>query len=210
MLNQYAETASKNVFTKFLSIYFLIQLLWGCLSWGYAYFGNGYSALSFMGIYLLSRFARINHLGELLKCYQWLISYILLSLIGTTIAFTFGRYLYSAYNLAYSYASPIIILSSISFLCCFSKIKLQSSIVNWISKHCFGVYLFHMNIFILPFIIRICKQIGADRSLFLFCIVSILGCLLAFTISILLDICRLFVWNLISTNIIYPKNENYL
>ena len=195
LLNQYAELASKKAFTTFLSVFFLIQLVWGCLSWGYVYFGNGYSAISYMGIYLLARFAKIYHWGNHIKSDQWFFIYLLLTILGSTLAFTGGRHNHTIYNIAYSYASPFVVLASFAFLYFFSTLKLRNRVVNWIAKHCFAVYLFHMNIFILPHIIQICQNYGADKSLSIFCLIAILTCIFIFTISILLDMCRLSLWN---------------
>lgn len=195
MLNLYAEKANKKNFITFLCVFFLIQFLWGCLSWGYVYFGNGYSVISYMGIYLFARYTKIHHLGESVKSYQWIIIYIMLSLLGSTLAFIGGRDNHIVYNIAFSYASPIIILSSFSFLYFFSTIKLHSKKINWIAKHSFAVYLFHMNIFILPNIIFTCKIYETDKNLNNFFLIAIITCILIYIISVLLDICRLNIWN---------------
>ena len=157
MLNLYAEKANKKNFITFLCVFFLIQFLWGCLSWGYVYFGNGYSVIFYMGIYLFAKYIKIHHLRESVKSYQWIIIYILLSLLGSTLEFYGGRDNHTVYNLAFSYASPMIILSSFSLLFFFSTIKLHTIIINWIAKHSFAVNLFHMNFCSSPYILHLQK-----------------------------------------------------
>lgn len=199
LINKYVDITPKNDIYKFLAVFFVIQLIWGCLSWGYVYFGNGYSCISFMGIYLFARFARVHEIAKNLSSLQWAISYLLFSLLGSTLAFTLysrqGTLSFWGQSLAYSYASPFVILSAFSFLKVFSKIELRHSlIINFISRHSFAVYLLHMNSFMLPFFLNLCKPY-ISHNIMQFIPLAIASCFTVFIISIVLDSIRLVMWN---------------
>lgn len=194
VLNQFIKNADKTTITYFLCIFFLIQFIWGCISWGYVYFGNGFSALSYMGLYIFARFARVNQIESKLKGHQWIIMYILISLLSSIIAYHGHHHPYIS-NIAYSYASPLVIISAFSLLASFSKIKIKSNIVNWIAIHCFAIYLFHMNSYILPQILNLCTILNMHKQIELFLKFAPLICIITFALSILLDKCRLLLWN---------------
>ena len=202
LLNLYIDTAKKDQIISLLLAFFIIQLLWGCLSWGYIYFGNGYSCVSFMGIYLLARFAKKNYIGIRFSSFLYIGFYFLLSFVGTMITISLsnwnsGAFAFWGEALAYSYASPIVIISAFSFLCYFSKIRIKpNQVINYISKHSFAVYLFHINIFILPTFLHLCSSY-IDGQLHHFIILAIVACICIFAVSVILDSFRLGIWNYI-------------
>jgi hypothetical protein len=76
-----------------------------------------------------------------------LVIYIIFSLINSTaIIVTYkcgikGRYVLFLNSLNYN--NPLIIISSVSLFIVFSKIKMQSKIINWLASSALAIYLIH-------------------------------------------------------------------
>lgn len=79
---------------------------------------------------------------------------------------------------------------------------------NKIAKHCFAIYLFHMNYYVLPKIISYCKDFGMQDDFSTFNKYFLLTCTLIFVISFFLDILFLFLYNTI--NHITTRYENHM
>ena len=194
ILNKYIQSTDVKSIIGLLCAFYILQFLWGCISWGYVYYGNGYSALSFMGLYILARFARIRQIHLCLKCHQWGFLYLFVSVLSGIISYSFINYT-TIYNFVYSYTSPLVIVSAFSVLAFFSRLKIQANIINQISKYCFAIYLFHMNYYILPDIINLCTNLKMHKNIGLFILYAPIICMITFTISIVLDVIRLYSWN---------------
>ncbi len=100
----------------------------------------------------------------------------------------------------YSYANPLIILSSVSFLLCFSKMKIKyNPFVNWIAKSSFAVFLIqtHPNIKetyfkeLIRYIYENMSGLSCLCAIFLTLICIFMG-------SIILDQPRKWIWNMIN------------
>lgn len=59
ILNAFVESVNERIFRLVLLLFFGYQLLFGWLVPGVTYFDNGYSVLSFFGLYLLARYVYI-------------------------------------------------------------------------------------------------------------------------------------------------------
>ena len=142
VLNIYAENASKRDFGWTLVAFFTVQSLFGWLT-GYGKFHSGYSAISFVGLYLLARYVRLH--AERLCAMAWwkhLLSYLLLTAIPAAMS-VIGLYFANKTLGATSYASPIVIGASVSLLLMFSKFRFESKAINWLSASAFAIYLVH-------------------------------------------------------------------
>ena len=198
ILNMFAERTDRRTFTIFLMMFFVIQFVWGCLSWGYIYFGNGYSAISFIGVYLLARYIKIYRIEffPIKKSILYYgVIYLIVSIVGGVAAYFLQKYNLPGYNCVYSYASPVVVFSALMFLLLFSKLSFESRWVNRLSRHCFAVYLFHMNSLILPVLVLFGKNYVISESLFHIVKLFFLAEIVIFTISILLDVLRLAIWD---------------
>ena len=193
MLNLYTQKTDNKALSLFLCVFFIIQFIWGCMSWGYVYFGNGHSALSFMGLYILARYAYINQIQLRLKKGLWGALFLILTLLSSICGYS-GHSHTMLYNFAYSYASPLVIISAFSVLALFLRLNFKAIIINRIAVHCFAIYLFHMNFYIFPQIIDICASLDMHRQISLFLVLAPLICIITWGISIILDICRLYLW----------------
>ena len=62
VLNAFIENSNANEIRRVLIFFFLFQSLFGFFSDGAAFFENGYSTISFIGLYLLARYLRKSQL----------------------------------------------------------------------------------------------------------------------------------------------------
>ena len=198
VLNSFVDSVDKRIFRNVLIGFFLFQTIY---AWGYVAvnaFAGGYSTISFIGLYLLARY---------IKTYEpsWAKMRVLndlLIIIGCIVLMAFISYgtAYLGHPMAGkfcgSYICPLVIVLSIYMVIAFSKLKIQSRFVNWVAASCFAVYLFHTHITIFydyfkPTIARLYSNFDG-----LFCLAAIgLFLLVVFTLSVLLDQPRKWLWN---------------
>ena len=143
VLNSFAEHASKRDFVSTLVAFYLLQSLFGWLTYDYGHFHQGYSALSFVGLYLLARYVRLH--AEKLRAMAWwkhLLGYLLFTAIPAALSLA-GLYFANKSYGATSYASLLVVGASVSLLLMFSKFHFQSKAINWLSASAFAIYLVH-------------------------------------------------------------------
>ena len=116
---------------------------------------DGYNVINFIFLYYIARYIRKyseekNYYN--IKKIHLFSAYIALSILLATIfiafTITFNKQLPSKWWFGYN--NPILIISTIAFFLLFIKLKIQSSIVNNISKGVFGTYLLHTSPYIIP------------------------------------------------------------
>lgn len=143
VLNSFCEHASKRDYLWVLVAFFVAQTIFGWVSGDSGNFHSGYSAMSFVGLYLLARYVRLH--GEKLRNLAWwkyLAGYMLFTAIPVATSFVGHLYLKRELG-AISYASPFVIAASLSFFLMFYKFHFESKIVNWLSVSAFAIYLVH-------------------------------------------------------------------
>ena len=208
VLNAFAERVPRSAFRLFLVSFFLFQTVYGWLMpSGAAYIEQGYSAFSFMGLYLLARYVRL-HSGALWQRNRRfdLTVYLLFVLLNTLCAFATARLgVPLGTALCFAYTNPFIILASLHFLLFFSKISFRSRLVNEVSVSCFAIYLVHSN----AFLADPCYDdliLGWFRTLstipFLGHVVLLMAAV--FVASILFDRVRILLWQPLSRKLPIP------
>lgn len=208
VLNAFAERVPRSAFRLFLVSFFLFQTVYGWLMpSGAVYIEQGYSAFSFMGLYLLARYVRL-HSGAFWQRNRRfdLTVYLLFVLLNTLCAFATARLGISlGTGLCFAYTNPFIILASLHFLLFFSKISFRSRLVNEVSVSCFAIYLVHSN----AFLADPCYDdliLGWFRTLstlpFLGHVVLLMAAV--FVASILLDRVRILLWQPLSRKLPVP------
>lgn len=189
VLNAFVTYADKKQYQAVLIVFFMFQTIYAFIFWdGASYLQNGYSALSFMGLYLLARYVRLYPLRiwQLPRVHD-LAMYFGISLFTTLMAFVLQRYNLPTGNLYY-YSSPLVIVFALHFMLFFTKIHFQSGVVNWIAKSTFSVYLLHSNPYLASrYYDDVILSWYQEQSLFpfLLCVVSFI--IVVFIIAVLLD-----------------------
>ena len=146
ILNIFVDYCDKKQIQSFLICFYVFQTIYSFIFWnGAPYLQNGYSALSFMGLYLLARYIRLYPLmvWKLSKWYDIAI-YVCIAISITAMSFLLQRNNLPIGNLFY-YSSPLVIIAAIHFMLFFTKIHFQSRVINWIASSSFAVYLLHSN-----------------------------------------------------------------
>lgn len=114
---------------------------------------NGYNVVQFIFLYYIARFLRLSKNKLWLKkwCRYSFLIYIGLSsilTIGFIILYDLGKTPMSI--VWFGYNNPLVILASISVFVMFAMIKIQSSMINLVSKGVFGVFVLHTTKIIIP------------------------------------------------------------
>ena len=209
ILNTFVEHSSKREFQWMLLVFFGFQFVYSWI-FGLEEFAGGYSALSFMGLYLLARYVKIyendnnnerritkddneslhpNGIASRftalrtgskfgyaeLKVQVWLrrakgssfknpfksfksltrftfskLLTLYLFIAAITALFVFLAYVWkgdtfgdACAGIFAHYNSPFIVVSSLVVLLMFSKLHVQSKVINYLSSSAFAVYLIH-------------------------------------------------------------------
>lgn len=201
VLNAFVEHSSQTIFKNVLICFFIFQSLYGWLFDATYYIDSGYSAWSFMGLYLIARYIKkYKPFWSSFAKNKDLLLYISFS-IFTGIALLIFTY-FDNFSLRkfWSYTSPFVILAAVYLLLFFSKLNIQSKAINWIATSCFAVYLMHFYIF--HDYMEPCIKHLVEVNSGIMIPVSIFALLCAFyIIAILIDKIRLFIWKKISVRI---------
>ncbi|MBR6715050.1 MAG: acyltransferase [Prevotella sp.] len=199
ILNAFINNSSQQQIKYFLIAFFTIQTVHGySLISDSNWFSDGYSPLSFMGLYVLARymrlypnkFTRFNKHSDLLIFFTITMLLTFLTLLHITRTGRGWAY--------YAYSSPLVILSSIYFFLFFTKFSFKNKIINWIAVSSFAVYIVHCSFnFFSTFFSNYIKEWFDTRSSIVFMIYTTGWLLLVFLSSVLLDKFRIYVWNMI-------------
>ena len=197
VLNKFSENTQIKSFSKVLIAYWGFLFLFGWITESTAYINSGYSIVSFIGLYLLGRYAKIYQP----KWTDYSVKKYLSIYILTVVLFCSSIFLAGLFNLRHtdliawklcSYISPFTVIGAISLLLCFSKIKLSfNKWINICGKSCFSVYLLHAMwgywFDVLKHIDSLFVGFNYIIVLFAFLLVVYLGC-------ILFDLLRIQAW----------------
>lgn len=196
VMNIFIKNAQRNIVEIFLISFFVFQSIYGWISSGATYISNGYSAFSFMGLYMLARYVRIyNPTWSRFSIRKDLAIYAILSTIST-IGMLIGIYFDQFIILVIfcKYSSILIIGAALFLLLAFTKFHFTSKVVNKIAASCFAVYLLHFIIFpkyMSPWI----KSIAENNNAIVEILLIIVTLLLFYASAIIIDQIRLFLWN---------------
>ena len=150
-LNSFVDSSSPKEIRLFLISFFFIEFTYGFLFADMIRFGYGYSAISFIGLYVLGRYVRLYPP----KVCQLSLSYDFLIILGLTVLSTFFATVFIQLGnnkLApqATFINPLVIIASVYWLIAFSKMKFQSKVINWMGKSCFAIYLIHCHPLVFP------------------------------------------------------------
>lgn len=195
-LNSFVSSATKRQFQLMLGSYLLFMFVYGWLEPASIQFTmNGTTALSFIGLYLIGRYVR-QYPPIFKNRNTYLFLYIGLSLLLALISCVMMNYglRVSLSSRLYNYGNPLVILSSVSLLLYFSRLKFHNNIVNVIAASSLAVYLFHCNEYVFPYYRMLMKSlISGSNYGFILALFAILG---IFILSVLIDRVRMLSYTL--------------
>lgn len=207
ILNMFIEHSSKKQFEITLISFFVFQSIFGWFSEATNFIVGGYSTFSFIGLYLLARYVRLYpcQLSQF-KPRADLLIYFSIVLASSIIMFSavsfvprFGASIAGRFT---SYVSPTVIISSLYLLLFFSKLNVQSRVVNWFAASSFAVYLLHTNPEILD---RFFKSgivyLHDSFSTPAFVGITFFVLIAIFIVAVLIDQIRIALWKVIEKRI---------
>ena len=165
------------------------------------YFSSGYSAYSFVGLYLLGRYVNIHKPSFALQKNTFNILIFTLLTIGIAAMIFAGIYCGNPglVGRSLAYSNPLVIAQAVFALLIFLNFRLSSSVINWIAASCFAVFLGHFMIF--KYIQNAAVRISESYSGLLMIGLLTALVILFFSVCILVDKIRLLAWNNLSNGL---------
>lgn len=196
VMNSFVKNSQREVVELFLISFFIFQCVYGWVSSGASYIADGYSAFSFMGLYMLARYVRIYK--PVWSCFSMHKDFTIYALLSTISALGLlaGMYFdkFHIFAIFFRYSSPLIIGAALFLLLAFSKFHFSSKVINKIAASCFAVYLLHFIIFskyMSPWI----RNIAENNSGIIAAGLIVITLVLFYSSAIIIDQIRLLLWN---------------
>lgn len=169
----------------------------------------GYSIMSFATLYLIARYVRLVGLPK------WISKFSLWIYLTCTILITIEAYvlLYlftgksdhipeGLNHYVYAYNNPIVIISALSFFLFFEKLKIKpSKVINYMAKSVLAVLLIHGSGVLNPPMINYFNTIYKTYGGISLFVLWVIGLLVIFLISFLIDQIRLYSYKFVGPHI---------
>ena len=189
IMNLFSEHTSKKELGYVLcSFYGLQTFAW--LGGGVSFFENGYSTISFLGLYLLGRYLKL-YLNFEKPWLLYFVSYIII----ISLIYIASTILSININL-YAYNNPLVVAGAAFLILWASNMNIKTNkVINWISKSAFAVYLFHCSPFTISYYTDFCKKLYNEYNGIEY--ITLLGGFIisVFFVSIIIDQFRVLMWN---------------
>lgn len=202
VINSFIENSSTNHIRNVLLLFFVFQTIFGFISDGAVFFENGYSTISFIGLYLLARYTKMN-IDKLNSPPPpfYIFIYGIISLIISTIAMVSTYFTGFQFQRLFTYTNPLVIVASLSLLLFFNRLQFTNKTVNWLAASAFSIYLFHSNSNIfLPYFVYTIKNIYISFN-GVYCLFGLLFFLIIVSlVAMMIDKIRIAIWKLIINN----------
>ena len=207
VLNSFTEKSTEKEMRIVLCGFYCFMFSWGWLIPGVKWFYNGYSTISFMGLYLLARYCNLyaNKISFLSKN-KCLLGYVFITLLlavsSYLIVILMNGPTKNVVHMLYDYNSPFVVVSSLFLFLYFSKLSFQSRMINRIARSVFAVYLFHTSKFVFPIFIITLFDFYHSHPYYLYLLFSIATTFIVFLISIMIDSVRIAMWQRLISRIV--------
>lgn len=146
VLNAFAESTTKRQFELVLLCFYGFEFLYGWIG-STGGFAAGYSAMAFIGLYMLARYIKLY--GERLTSKSgrfYIAAYLLISLVVALWQFVqlhiCGEIMLVSYL---HYDCPLVVIASVLLFLAFTRLNFKSKFVNYCATSAFSVYLIHVN-----------------------------------------------------------------
>lgn len=206
-LNVFAERASTRQFATLLIGFFLLQTIYGWESFDPQY-RDGYSALSFIGLYLLARFMS-RHPRRFFR--SALPVFIACVIIDALLLYALRDSVFQ--TKAFAYNSPLVILQAAALVAFVSTVKMRTvRIINFLAASAYAVYLLHINDFVLVNYFKATVLEIYNNNSGIACLALILTFLIAvYLAAVVIDQLRKLLWTAITVglqSLRHPKSQS--
>lgn len=195
-LNRFIDKASPNLLLSVILSFFILEFSTGwCLN--FAGFNEGYSAISFIGLYLLARYIRLysNKLVYFSAGVDFLL-YLVLSLLPILLFYVTGH---GFHMIAYS--SPFVVGAAVFFFLAFNRMQISNSIINSMAVSVFSVYLVHLHPFVFQHFQQLMQKMYSTLAGWEYILFVLVFATLFTLLCIAVDKIRIFIWQYLSNNI---------
>lgn len=201
VINAFTENADRKTFLWVLMAFYILQTVYGWMVIdGASWFAGGYSAMSFVGLYLLAQYLRRH--GEPLvswKGSRWGWVYFGIAALQTIMASVLTYVNIPIAGRLFTYTNPLVIVQSVALFLWFRSFSFQSKWVNSIAVSCLAVYLLHANPLVLQtyYGLTVFNWFNTEPS-GLFVIYTTLFISAYFVAAILLDKLRMALFSMVA------------
>lgn len=208
-LNAYIEKNDKTTLLRFLITFYILQTIFGWLLHFWPY-NNGYSLISFIGLYVLGRYINL-HLSDGIRRAitptRGISGYLLLSTIAATTVFAFLRivdhdHLDDLCMVAFMrYSSPVNVICTVLMLLAFTRMSFSSRFINHLAKSAFVVYIIHLNPFVVDYYIEAARWIYGHFSIGGYAVGVVVWAVAVYLACAAADQVRIWLWRAIARRI---------
>lgn len=198
VLNIFAANATKIQMMVVVVCFFVLEIFYGFLT-DMGKFIGGYSAISFIGLYLLARLIRLHSIKLVnISFIRNLLLYALFTIIPVVIVFMGDNWSVRVFS-STAYNSPFVVLASIFLFLAFTKLNFNSHVINWLAASSFAIYVIHSHPLIFPYYQKIVLAIYSDVSVFTYIIGIICLSIIVGLICVIVDQFRIATWKWLCT-----------
>lgn len=196
-LNLLVERCSRRELGGVLFLMAAFQTVYGWLSIdGAVWIAGGYSAFSFVVLYLLARYVRL-YLSEGLcgGFARYFGLYLAIGLGQALLGFALTRAGLLVAGRLFTYTNPLVIIQSMALVVAFSRLHFSSRPVNVVASCSLAVYLLHANELVLrPIYARTIADWFYSVQFPSFLIRTAALVLVVYAVAILIDLVRQWLW----------------
>lgn len=205
VLNTFVTTATRRTQRRVLLAFFAVQTLYGWLTNTAGYFYFGYSPLSFVGLYLLARYAAVFRprwsRGKATTYFALYAAFTAVQTIGGVVALKITSMGVNiggpAIDRLGAYNNPLVIASSVALLLGFRELHFRSRLVNWLGASSFAVFLLHSHPALFGKFKQIVEYIYNIYSGWGFWLRLTAFLLLVYALAVLVDQIRIRLWRVV-------------
>lgn len=202
LMNAFIEKSDTATLRKFTILYIAFQWV---LSVGYQLydFQNGYSLLSFIGLYLAGATIRrgLPDKIERIRPGAWIALYVTLAAVSSGLMEAVmgirgeeARFSWLVDRNFAAYNGFWVVTTSITLFMAFKRVRIQNKAINRVAQSAFAVYLFHMNPMIRGKFVEVCKAVYSDYSGIQYIGVILLWLIGVFAVAVAVDRIRILIW----------------
>lgn len=202
VLNAFIDNGTSKQYLTAIILFFLWEFFFGWATTiatdaDSAFFNAGYSAISFIGLYLLAGFLRKHCPWRFnIKAKSTILLYLLFTIIPAVIFIVTKKKLQDT-----SYCSPFVIAASVLFFLTFEKIKFSNSFINSLGKSAFAIYLIHMHPAVIEYYKELMRWAYDMLGGALYMAAAIIFAVCFGLACIALDKLRIYTWKLVCKKI---------
>ncbi len=206
VLNIFVEHSTRKEFSGVIVGFYVFAL--------YAYFtlkvdpifSKGFHTIAFIGLYLLGRYMNIYH--PRWTKFSPKVDFTLYGFsVGLAVALVLALQhvadgsFYILEKMG-NYIAPTTMIGTVFFFLPFTKVTINSKIINWCASSCFAAFILHMQFDMHRLYTSLFQDIWVQFSLLQFWGIAIVTVFFFFVLSVFIDKLRLFTWNKIFAKVL--------